>query len=378
MVASLCKRVGSTQIKQCPLCLWPPLDGTTPDKKALIEHIAEELHKFALLSLPWDIEEEPDMKTRSSFVLAGQETLPDELHSFKPHLKPWKATLISAKKEGRRYGSIWYRNPPQHRDASPAARKIWLNYLAGDTLRPQLSVHAWWEWFDVLQKHEPTHRCLAPLSGLIDPWKPSARRISQAFRSDDYFALHHGRDSQSESDSADSLIDRLRELQEETDCSAESVVDSSFTDSSHGSGDEFERRDQSATGDRNATYVVGWICATTTEYIAAKAMLDEEHDYPDNLAVNYNNKYDLGRMGEHNVVIAALPDEEYGTASTATVAASMLHSFPNVSIALIVGISGGAPSAKHDIRLGDIVVGASDDGQGSICQYDFGKAIRDQ
>jgi hypothetical protein len=56
----------------------------------------------------------------------------------------------------------------------------------------------------------------------------------------------------------------------------------------------------------------------------------------------------------------------------------MLHSFPNVRIGLLVGIGGGAPSPKHDIRLGDIVVSAPRDGKGGVLQYDFGKTIQDQ
>lgn len=83
-------------------------------------------------------------------------------------------------------------------------------------------------------------------------------------------------------------------------------------------------------------------------------------------------------MGKHNVVIAVLPDGEYGTTFAASVPRDMLHSFPNVRIGLMVGIGGGAPSAKHDIRLGDIVVSAPRDGQGGMFQYDFGKTIQDQ
>ncbi|KAL6791219.1 hypothetical protein GGI42DRAFT_336400, partial [Trichoderma sp. SZMC 28013] len=56
----------------------------------------------------------------------------------------------------------------------------------------------------------------------------------------------------------------------------------------------------------------------------------------------------------------------------------MLHSFPNVRIGLMVGIGGGAPTTKHDIRLGDVVVGVPINGAGGIIQYDFGKAIQDQ
>jgi nucleoside phosphorylase len=125
-------------------------------------------------------------------------------------------------------------------------------------------------------------------------------------------------------------------------------------------------------------YSVGWICALPTEYVAAQASLDEEHEGPEYVAQNDNNDYTLGRVGKHNVVIAVLPDGEYGTSSAASVARDMLHSFPNVRIGLMVGIGGGAPSQKHDIRLGDIVVSAPRDGNGGVFQHDFGKTIQDQ
>jgi hypothetical protein len=67
---------------------------------------------------------------------------------------------------------------------------------------------------------------------------------------------------------------------------------------------------------------------------------------------NDNNDYILNKVGRHNIVIAVLPDGEYGTSSAVTVARDMLHSFPNIRIGLMVGIGGGAPSPKHDIRLG--------------------------
>jgi nucleoside phosphorylase len=125
-------------------------------------------------------------------------------------------------------------------------------------------------------------------------------------------------------------------------------------------------------------YTVGWICAISTEYVAAQAFLDEKHEGPEHVSTNDNNDYTLGKVGRHNVVIAVLPDGEYGTSSAAMVARDMLHSFPNIRIGLMVGIGGGAPSQKHDIRLGDIVVSAPRDGKGSVFQYDFGKTIQDQ
>ncbi|KAF5132808.1 hypothetical protein E5D57_003430 [Metarhizium anisopliae] len=122
-------------------------------------------------------------------------------------------------------------------------------------------------------------------------------------------------------------------------------------------------------------YTVGWICAITTEYVAVQVFLDEKHDRPESLPSTDNN-YTLGRMGKHNVVIAVLPDGEYGTSSAAVVARDMLHSFPSVRIGLMVGIGGGAPSAYHDVRLGDIVVSAPWDGNSGVFQYDFSKTIQ--
>lgn len=125
-------------------------------------------------------------------------------------------------------------------------------------------------------------------------------------------------------------------------------------------------------------YTIGWICALTTESVAARAFLDEEHDPPNHVSQHDNNSYVLGKIGCHHVVIAVLPDGEYGTTSAAAVARDMLHSFPNVRIGLMVGIGGGVPSLTHDIRLGDVVVSSRDGGKGGVFQYDFGKTIQNQ
>ncbi|KNB16400.1 hypothetical protein FOXG_14775 [Fusarium oxysporum f. sp. lycopersici 4287] len=124
-------------------------------------------------------------------------------------------------------------------------------------------------------------------------------------------------------------------------------------------------------------YTVGWICAVTTEFVAARAFFDEKHDQLETIADNDNNNYALGKIGKHSVVMAVLPKSEYGTTSAATVARDMLRSFPNIRFGLMVGIGGGAPSAKHDIRLGDVVVSARGNGKGGVFQYDYGKTIQE-
>jgi nucleoside phosphorylase len=49
---------------------------------------------------------------------------------------------------------------------------------------------------------------------------------------------------------------------------------------------------------------------------------------------------------------------------------------PSIRMGLMVGIGSGAPSQKHDIHLGDVVVSASRDGHGGVFQYDFGKTVQ--
>ncbi|EGX44898.1 hypothetical protein AOL_s00176g69 [Orbilia oligospora ATCC 24927] len=125
-------------------------------------------------------------------------------------------------------------------------------------------------------------------------------------------------------------------------------------------------------------YTVGWVCALSIERVAAQALLDEVHESPDDFSPNDNNIYVRGIMEKHKVVIAVLPKGEYGIAAASAVARDMLRTFSNIRIGLLVGIGGGAPSEKNDIRLGDIVVGAPSNGESGLFQYDFGKTIQNQ
>ncbi|KAI0857364.1 quinon protein alcohol dehydrogenase-like superfamily [Xylaria cubensis] len=125
-------------------------------------------------------------------------------------------------------------------------------------------------------------------------------------------------------------------------------------------------------------YTVGWICALSTEHIAAIAFLDENYGHPAIQDPNDHNSYTLGRYGTHNTVIAVLPSGEYGKSSAASVARDMLRSFPNIRIGLMVGIGGGAPNRNNDVRLGDVVVSTPTNGKGGVMQYDMGKDIQDK
>ncbi|KAF4553487.1 Hypothetical protein D9617_7g032150 [Elsinoe fawcettii] len=62
----------------------------------------------------------------------------------------------------------------------------------------------------------------------------------------------------------------------------------------------------------------------------------------------------------------------------AITACHVRHSFPNISCNLMVGVSSAAPSNRHDIRLGDVVVGLRKDGGPSVIQYDTGIMRQDR
>ena len=76
----------------------------------------------------------------------------------------------------------------------------------------------------------------------------------------------------------------------------------------------------------NDDYIVGWICALYVEMAAAQAMLDHVHDIPLNDPID-SNAYTLGSIGQHNIVLACLPADGYGTNNAATVASHMRRSF---------------------------------------------------
>ena len=124
-------------------------------------------------------------------------------------------------------------------------------------------------------------------------------------------------------------------------------------------------------------YTVGWICALTSEYIAARNLLDEK--YEDEVpSQGDSNTYTLGRMGWHNVVIACLPRGKIGNVSAASVASDMLRSFESIRFGLMVGIGGGAPTSDTDIRLGDVVVSSPDRQVGGVLHYKFGREIQNR
>ncbi|CAH0032595.1 unnamed protein product [Clonostachys rhizophaga] len=125
-------------------------------------------------------------------------------------------------------------------------------------------------------------------------------------------------------------------------------------------------------------YAVGWICGIGTDYVAARSFLDEVHPAPRSVDEHDGNRYTLGKIAGHFVVLAVSPDVEYGSTSAARVAEDMLNTFPNIKIGLLVGIGGGAPSQSNDIRLGDVVVGSPQDSNGGVVYFENEQSIQDR
>ncbi|KAH7233732.1 hypothetical protein IWW34DRAFT_906212 [Fusarium oxysporum f. sp. albedinis] len=123
-------------------------------------------------------------------------------------------------------------------------------------------------------------------------------------------------------------------------------------------------------------FEVAIICALTLEADAVIALFDhhwEDDGFSYGKARGDPNAYSIGVIGQHNVVLAHLPG--MGKVSAGNIAAFCRMSFPNIKLALLVGICGGAPyynKGKGQIRLGDVVISTG------IVQYDFGRRFPDK
>lgn len=114
---------------------------------------------------------------------------------------------------------------------------------------------------------------------------------------------------------------------------------------------------------------VAIVCALPREADAVTLLFDhfwdEERD-PYGRADGDTNTYITGRIGEHNIVLAILPN--IGTISAAAGTASLRSSYTGLKLAILVGICGGVPRiAGFDTLLGDVVVSKT------IIQYDYGR-----
>lgn len=120
---------------------------------------------------------------------------------------------------------------------------------------------------------------------------------------------------------------------------------------------------------KHGDYTVACICPMGVELAAVECMLDDS--YPHLPSSRDTMSYIPGRIGEHFIVIAVMP--ETGNNRAAAVATQLLNDFPSIRFGLLVGIGGGVPSEAHDIRLGDVIISKPTDTFGGVVQYDRGK-----
>ncbi|KAG7406534.1 Nephrocystin-3 [Fusarium oxysporum f. sp. rapae] len=122
-------------------------------------------------------------------------------------------------------------------------------------------------------------------------------------------------------------------------------------------------------------FEIAVICALPLEADAIGALFDyywDDDGSPFDKEPGDPNAYSTGVIGRHNVVLAHMPG--MGKANAAAVATKCHMSFPNIRLALVVGVCGVVPFMRNgdEIVLGDVVIS---DG---IVQYDLGRRLPDQ
>ncbi|KAI9043960.1 5'-methylthioadenosine/S-adenosylhomocysteine nucleosidase family protein [Aspergillus affinis] len=120
-------------------------------------------------------------------------------------------------------------------------------------------------------------------------------------------------------------------------------------------------------------FTVAIFCALPLEADAIHELLQEiwpEDHIKSSKAPADNNEYTLGKIMSHNVVLVHMPGMGKGAASQAV--SNLRSTFPNIELALVVGICGGVPTrGDEELILGDVVISEG------IVQYDLGSQYPD-
>ena len=130
-----------------------------------------------------------------------------------------------------------------------------------------------------------------------------------------------------------------------------------------------------AQSKRNAFQIVV-VCALPLEYDAVYHVFDEVWNKPSDdygKAPGDSNIYAHGLIDGHAIVLTLLSG--MGKASSGTAAVRMKSSYPNLKMALIVGICGAVPKDPRngeDIHIGDVIFSKF------VVQYDFGRQYADK
>ncbi|EXJ69000.1 uncharacterized protein A1O5_07935 [Cladophialophora psammophila CBS 110553] len=119
-------------------------------------------------------------------------------------------------------------------------------------------------------------------------------------------------------------------------------------------------------------FEIALICALPLEAECVQELFDkfwEDEGKNFRKAPGDPSVYTTGVIGDHNAVLAYMPG--IGTTPAAAVAGSLRVSFPNIKLALVVGVCGGMPygtgTDQEEIMLGDVIISQA------LLQYDFGR-----
>ncbi|KAF6808465.1 PFS domain-containing protein (phosphorylase superfamily protein) [Colletotrichum sojae] len=118
---------------------------------------------------------------------------------------------------------------------------------------------------------------------------------------------------------------------------------------------------------------IALVCALPLEADAVRTLFDERWRIEGPMRGKMRsegdiNAYSFGVIGGHPAVLVHMPG--MGKGHGAMVATNCRNSFPNLKLALVVGICGGVPfyeGGKHEIVLGDVIVSEG------LKQVDFGR-----
>ena len=120
------------------------------------------------------------------------------------------------------------------------------------------------------------------------------------------------------------------------------------------------------------------VCAKRIEYDAVESLFDidweEDNQYP--RRQDDDNEYSMGKIGEHNVVLAFM--RSMGKVEAANTVTQVKNTFSGIKLCLVVGICGAVPRIpgekkdKTEIILGDVIISIG------VVEYTFGRQYSDK
>ncbi|KKK20491.1 hypothetical protein ARAM_005192 [Aspergillus rambellii] len=119
-------------------------------------------------------------------------------------------------------------------------------------------------------------------------------------------------------------------------------------------------------------HLIALICESPFDLAVLKAMIDVSQGRITGPSLEDDNTYELGLIADHKVLILCLHTGYLDGEGAAAAVMRMFQSFPSIRVGIMVGVGGGVPSAKNDIRRRDVVVGMSrSHGTASHLHFDF-------